>query len=185
MNNNIQSILTDIKRHLIRAFAQLDGWFDKEEEALYSVPLQGSRRMADILGNTMHINRLLLEEVHTRSIRAVDLAANSDFPLALAAYEFNKSSLDETAVANLIEEIRAEARQLQSLQHVRRELRDQLNECLYHLELLGNGEGALYRAVMAFNSLLELDAYQCLYFVALNADHSASRLRQAWEGVSH
>src|SRR5690606_548682 len=52
------------------------------------------------------------------------------------------------------------------LSELRSELRDQLDRCLVHLELLKNGEGLLYQTTMSVHELGRLDVYQYLYFLA-------------------
>ena len=54
------------------------------------------------------------------------------------------------------------------LSEVRSEIREQLNRCLIHLELLKNGEGMLYKISMSVNGMGKLDVYQVIYFLALH-----------------
>ena len=56
------------------------------------------------------------------------------------------------------------------------EIRDQLNRCLIHLEMLQNGEGLLVKTTMNVNGLGKLDVYQYIYFLALHVRRHLQQL---------
>lgn len=171
---NIQQTILTIQRQLISAFALFDGWFDKEHELLSYVPASHTMSISDVMEYTMLCNDQLLEKIGQENLDHLDLIVTSDPDQASYLHDFDRLVPDVANLRNLIEEVTIGQRQ--PLPVVRRKLRDQLNECLYQLELLGAGEGLLHYAASTVNSVLKLDVYQYMYFVAKHTQSKANLL---------
>jgi hypothetical protein len=147
----------------------LDAWFDKE---LPGDPMD--HHINGLLEHTMRDNRSLLAKAEGRSGK----------PVKLTTEEFERQILqspcqDSTAGdrSDLIAFRGSQSGMQKSrLQGLRRELRDQLEACLYQLDLLRLEEEELHQSVTAVASLLELDVYQYIYCIAQLTKRSAGEL---------
>jgi hypothetical protein len=164
----IHTIRFKIERQLIRAFAMLDAWFDKETD--YGADFQ----LNALLEHTMQGNRSLLAKLAGGSRNTVEITAE-ELEKEISRFECWQA-LDST-VSRRADVLGMQAKPGAWPMHgLRRELRNQLKECLYQLDLLSRGEGALHGTATAVHSLLELDVYQYIYCIALLTRRSAGQL---------
>jgi len=61
-------------------------------------------------------------------------------------------------------------------------LKLQLDECLFLLKQLENGEGVLYRTMMSVNGLGKIDVYHYIYFLCQHAKRHTTQMKQIKEG---
>jgi hypothetical protein len=159
----LENTLTTIKRDLIRAFAVLDGWFDKDDAFHHYKPP----------GKDLFV-RDLLERVALTGCYMMTLARSGDTQLLKLTTETNATGksgtvFDDAAVAQFLKEIRTEKcfqLSAKSLHELRAELRDQLHTCLCYLDLLSYGDEVLYRT--RFPGLSKGDLHQCMNLIALH-----------------
>lgn len=174
----IDTTIQTIKRELIRAFALVDEWFDKDDSLHRYKPHPERWSAGEVLEHVMLTSHYLLVLIDKGTVKALKQAEHADISEALRSYDFTHPALDEVGVAPSFTWERPDhmvPTGARSLCEVRRELRDQLNRCLCTLEQLCNGEGVLYKTTMTVNNIGKLDVYQYIYFLAL---HAKRHLRQ-------
>lgn len=144
----------------------LDAWFDMAGEG--AVIDQG---INELLSYTMNGNRALLAKAEKGSGNPVEITPR-ELEEEITRYDCGRS-LDSTVGdrSDLLGMGAGSAKA--SWWGLRRVLRDQLEECLYQLDRLQQGEGDLYEASEAVRCLLDLDVYQYIYCVALLTRRSA------------
>lgn len=176
---SIESIFKIVNNELIRAFAELDGWFDYEEHFLREKITGHQWSAAEILEHVMHTNNYLLLSIEKGSGKALKRAREKDLSEVLRSYRFQVPGMDEIAMPGTFE-WNSPAHMLPNgtvpLPELRAKLRDQLYRCLCQLDLLCNGEGVLVQRTMSVNRLGKLDLYQYLYFLALHARRHVTQL---------
>ena len=169
----------NLKRELIRTFAVVDEWFDKDSPLRCYQPSSGGWNVNEVLEHIMLTNHFLLIIIEKGTVKA--LRKSNDLPspnLVPADYSLGNAALHEIADPKSFAWQRPEHHQptgQRSIHEVRREIRNQLDRCLITLDLLPNGEGVLHQTTMSVNGLGKLDVYQYIYFLAL---HAQRHLRQ-------
>lgn len=175
----LEHIIINLKRELIRTFAVLDEWFDKEYSLCSYKPAAGGWSVPEVLEHIMLTNHFLLIIIDKGSTKALTKSeAFLGSVLWPEGYSLNNPTLHEIADPNAFEWQRPEHHQPSGrhpLWEIRREVRSQLEQCLITLELLPNGEGVLHHTTMSVNNLGKLDVYQYVYFLSL---HAQRHLRQ-------
>ena len=175
----LEQTLKTLKRELIRTFAVVDEWFDREHPLRCHYPFPGAWNINEVLEHIMLTNHYLLVIIDNGRTKAL---RNSQSASSLIKYP-KDYSLDSKAMSQIAD---PDAFPWQRPDHhqpggkiglyeIRREVRNQLNKCLITLDYLPNGEGILYETTMSVNNLGKLDVYQYLYFLAL---HAQRHLRQ-------
>ncbi len=173
--------LINLKRELIRTFAVVDEWFDKAHTLRNYKPADGGWRVSEVLEHVMLTNHFLLILIEKGTLKALKKSENaaSNF-LVPEDYVLANTTLLQVADPNAFGWQRPEHHQptgSQPLCKVRREIRDQLDQCLITLELLPNGEGILHHTTMSVNSLGKLDVYQYVYFLVLHAQRHIKQMK--------
>jgi hypothetical protein len=163
----IETTISKINQELIRSFAGLDSWFDRDE------PLLCTTR--ETLEQLMLTNRNVLLLIEKGSLKALTLAREAGWKGKLQEYHFEIPEVkdDETVVFFPVQYERTDAGELSD---IRRELRDQLYRCLCQIDLLAAGEGTLVRLPVLTDPSRQLDLYQCFYFLAININRQINTL---------
>ena len=184
----IEEIIVTIRNELIRSISALDGWFDKDEPLLEHRPTGGEWNVREVLEHVMLTNRFLLILIDKGSSKALRLEYSGDYRELLENYSLENAAMLEIGIHKSFDwhrpEHMAPTGKLQ-LDAVRDEIRDQLNRCLIHLELLQNGEGLLFKTTMTVNALGKLDVYQYIYFLALHVRRHLQHLEEIWEDYNN
>ena len=175
----IENILATIRNELIRSISALDEWFDKDEPILDHRPTGSEWNVRELLEHVMLTNRFLLILIDKGSSKALRQQHDGNFDNLLEDYCLENGAMLEIGIHKSFDWHRPEhmtpTGQL-PLRDVRDEIRDQLNRCLIHLELLENGEGLLFKTTMNVNGLGKLDVYQFIYFLALHVRRHLQQL---------
>lgn len=175
----IEEIIVTIRNELIRSISALDEWFDKDEPLLDHRPAGGEWNVRELLEHVMLTNRFLLILIDKGSSKALRLEYNGDYSELLEDYCLENASMLEIGIHKSFDwhrpEHMAPTGQMR-LDEVRDEIRDQLNRCLIHLELLENGQGLLFKTTMTINGLGKLDVYQYIYFLAMHVRRHLQQL---------
>jgi len=179
-----ENIIITIRNELIGSISILDGWFDKDDTLIDHKPAIGGWCVREVLEHVMLINRFLLNYIDQGSAKAMTQLNTSDIGNFLQHYNLENQVLAEAGVhksldLNTHDHTVPTGRAL--LPEVRREIREQLDRCLIHLELLKNGEGILFKTSMAINGLAKLDVYQNIYFLALHVKRHLFHLETIME----
>lgn len=179
----LEHIIINLKRELIRTFAVVDEWFDKEHSLRSYKPTAGGWCVNEVLEHIMLTNHFLLILVEKGTMKALKNSEVGDHDACFwpENYSLNKPGLHQVADPNAFAWHRPEHHQpsgSRPLWEVRREIRDQLDQCLITLELLPNGEGTMYKTTMSVNNLGKLDVYEYLYFLALHAQRHLRQLEK-------
>jgi hypothetical protein len=128
---------------------------------------------------TNHYLLILIEKGADKALRASSTTSVSG--LQLENYSLVNPAMLEIAQPDAFTWERPEHHQPTGqtpMQEVRRTMRDQLEQYLYILDLLPNGEGILHRTTMSVNNLGKLDVYQYLYFLALHAQRHIQQMNK-------
>lgn len=181
----LEHILINLKRDLIRTFAVMDEWFDKEHTLRSYKPSSGGWSVNEVLEHVMLTNYFLLiiiEKGRVKALRKSETLSKAD--MVPENYSLSNPALLEIARPSAFEWQRPEHHQpsgQRSLYEIRREIRYQLEQCLITLELLPNGEGVLHQTTMSVNNLGKLDVYQYLYFLSLHAQRHLQQMSKIEE----
>lgn len=179
-----ENIIITIRNELIGSISILDGWFDKDDTLIYHKPAIGGWSVREVLEHVMLINRFLLNFIDQGSAKAITQLNTSDISNFLQHYNLENQVLAEVGVHKSLDMNTHDHTMptgKASLPEVRREIREQLDRCLIHLELLKNGEGILFKTSMAINGLAKLDVYQNIYFLALHVKRHLFHLETIME----
>ena len=176
----LEHTLINLKRELIRTFAVVDEWFDKDHTLRCHKPSSGGWSVNEVLEHVMLTNHFLLIIImkgREKALKKRETLSGSE--IVPENYSLSNSALLEIAQPNAFVWQRPE-HHLPSgqkpLYKIRHEIRDQLDECLITLELLPNGEGVLHQTTMSVNNLGKLDVYQYVYFLALHAQRHIKQM---------
>jgi len=172
----INYTITTLKRDLIRSFAVLDSWFDKDDDFLDFRPPDGDS-VREVFARALNTGEAVMKIIdaggHQARVMSLDKVENAtDYELKLSLEEKNATNLLATFFTG-----DGQLNSCKSLPEIRSELRDQLDRCLCHLELLRNGEGALFNA--DFDASDSIDFYQCVQLLSIALKGYASVLTVA------
>jgi hypothetical protein len=169
----IEKIISQIRKELIRSISGLDAWFDKED-ALFSRTLQGSSKtVRELIEDVVMVNRHLLSIIDkARTDVKVDLISPPMDDYHLLEREMNLA-LNENRFSWPNEN---SSFKHTSLEQVRYEIREQLDRCLIHLELLMEGQASVFLTELSLGSIGRLDVYQSIYFLAVHVRRILSQL---------
>jgi hypothetical protein len=157
----IETTISKINQELIRSFAGLDSWFDRDE------PLLCTTR--ETLEQLILTNRNLLLLIEKGSLKARTLAREAGWKGKLQEYHFKIPEVKDDEIMFFFPvhpSDHHERTDAIGLSEIRKELRDQLYRCLCQIDLLAAGEGSLVRLPLPADPSRQLDLYQCFYFLA-------------------
>ena len=179
---HFEHILINLKRDLIRTFAVMDEWFDKDYPLRSYRPSTGGWSVDEVLEHVMLTNHFLLILIEKGCAKALKKADESGNVFALPkGYTLDNPVLLEIAKPEAFAWQRPEHHQptgQKPMHEVRNELRNHLDMCLITLDLLPNGEGTLHRTSMSVNNLGKLDVYQYIYFLSLHIQRHLQQLKK-------
>ncbi|HTE30121.1 MAG TPA: hypothetical protein VK666_07090 [Chryseolinea sp.] len=161
----MENVITKIRNELIRAVSGIDAWFDKDEALLNHKHAKGEKTCRELLHEVMMSNRYLLQTIDNGRTSASSLKSTIDVPLD--EYRLRSQELLDAAINKKVS-FDFQSKECENLQEVRAELREQLDRCLIHLELLIAEKGALFTTSLSVGSLGCLDVYQSIYFMAVH-----------------
>ncbi len=178
----LEHILINLKRELIRTFAVVDEWFDKEHPLCCYKPSSGGWSINEVLEHVMLTSRYLLIIIEKGTLKALRKRDTLSGPIMVPEnYTLGDSELLKIAEPDAFAWQRPEHHQPSGerpLCEIRREIRNQLEQCLITLELLANGEGVLHHTMMSVNNLGKLDVYQYVYFLSLHAQRHLRQMKK-------
>ena len=178
----IEYILNNLRRELIRTFAVMDGWFDKPISLRRYKPVDKGWNINEVLEHIMLANHYLVIVIDRSRAGAWKKSEASGATAGLQeSYELSTPALleltDPEAIAwQCHNHHQPLGKRLPS--DIRRELRNHLETCLITLEMLPNGEGALHQTPVAFNNIGKLDVYQQVYFLILHAQRHLHQMKK-------
>lgn len=164
----IQDISTRLERQLIRAFATLDAWFDTDEAESHAV--------REVLEATIRGNRLFLSKTQSdKSRTAVVELTPGELERKLLASPCGDSTAGDISDVLSVEAGRESPLTGTLKQAMRRELRNQLEACLDHLDEM-RAEEEINDRFTAVKCLLDLDVYQYIYCIIQMTRRNAGKL---------
>lgn len=166
---DINSLLSEIRSHLISTFESIDTWFDKSLALRHYRPENGGWTIDEILEHIGLTNHFLLILIEKGTRKALQNSANQDLKAALAHYVFHRDKLTEIGLHRSFPWMRPahmEPSGSKPLSEIRQQLKSQLAHCLGYLDQIPNGEGVLYTTTMTVNDLGKIDVYEYIYFLA-------------------
>jgi hypothetical protein len=178
----MENVIVTIRRELIRSISGLDSWFDMDDGLMEYRPSSGNWSVCELLEAVMLTNRLLLDFIdrgNSKSVHSLRAGLEELHPTYFLQHDALWQAACEKSI-ELVRYCRPAASALPPL--VRQEIREQLDRCLIHLELLQNGEGVLCKTGMVVDGLGELDVYQVIYFLALHVKCHLPELQKILEG---
>ncbi len=172
----IEDSIITIRNELIRSISGLDGWFDCGEILVAHKPSTGGWSVGDVLEHVMLANEYLLLLIDQGTVAALQ-QTEKDRHNGLYDHCLILPSLKKVEIDKLFHAPMAPTGK-KLLSEVRSEIRDQLNRCLIHLELLSKGEGVLRKTSMLMSGMGALDVYECIYLLALHARTHLNELEE-------
>ena len=170
----MENVIIKIRNELIRSISGIDSWFDREDALLEHRCGTDSKSVRELLEDVMHVNRHLLQIIDGARINAPK-SALVDVPME--NYCLQTQLLDDAAIHKRLQlGLVSHQGGKTELSEVRHEIREQLDRCLIHLELLLAGEGIAFKTKLAIGDLGELDVYHSIYFLAVNTKRYLSEL---------
>jgi hypothetical protein len=167
----IETTISKINQELIRSFAGLDSWFDRDEPLLCTT--------LETLEQLMLTNRNLLLLIEKGGLKARALAHETGWKEKLKEYHFEIPVVKDNETDGFFSVHPLEHQERTDtivLSEIRSELRDQLYRCLCQIDLLAAGEGALVKLQLPVDPCRELDLYQCFYFLAIYINRQVNTL---------
>jgi len=184
---DIAPLIQEIRAFLHTTFAEIDLWFDKDPDLRNDQPQNGGWTINQILEHIGLTNHFLLILIEKGTQKALNNANDLDLKTALENYHFHKDQLTEIGLHKSFDWIRPEHMEPtgeKTLPEVRNQLKDQLAQCLNCLDLLKNGEGALYKTTMTVNNFGKIDVYEYLYFLGQHGQRHLTQMRRNAEAYN-
>jgi hypothetical protein len=170
---SIESIISKINKELISSFAELDSWFDCDEQFLCEKFSSDQWSVTDTLEHVMLTNHYLLSLMTNR----IPVATEKDLPSTLQHYTLQVPEIEYLTSGgypwHLQDHLQPKGI---TPAEIRSQLRDQLYSCLRQLDLLAGGEEVSVRISIPAERPCEVDIYQSLYLLALYAKRHCSLL---------
>jgi hypothetical protein len=181
----LEHTLINLKRELIRTFAVVDEWFDKEHPLRCHKPFAEAWSINEVLEHLMLTNHYLLIIIDNGTAQALRKKQSmSEVFVFPDNYSLSNEAMLQIAEPGSFPWQRPDHHQptgQPGIHEVRRELRNQLDKCLITLDFLPNGEGILHHTTMSVNNLGKLDVYQYVYFLILHAQrHIKQMTKNEW-----
>ena len=176
----LNHIIINLKRDLIRTFAVVDEWFDKELAIRSYRSSTASWSINEVLEHIMLSNHYLLILIEKGTKKALK-ASEDKAILWPEQYSLSDPALHQIADPDAFAWHRPDHHAptgSKTMWEIRREIRDQLHRCLIILEVVPNGEGTLHRTAMSVNNLGRLDVYQYVYFLSLHAQRHLKQMQK-------
>jgi hypothetical protein len=165
-----------VRDALCSIFAQVDSWFDRNDELRRFKPASGGWSVDQVLEHITLTNRFLMLTLRKwvgiaeHRARRGDAVPEGESDLECMAVIGERGSFGWVRPEHM------EPTGLPSSVEVRANLHGQLGECLILLERISRGEGALCRVTMTVNNLGKIDLYQWLYFITQHARRHLQQL---------
>ncbi|MEJ7644522.1 MAG: hypothetical protein WKF87_07990 [Chryseolinea sp.] len=161
----VENVVKKIRRELIRSVSRIDAWFDRDSALLDYRSATTTKTITELLAQAMLTNRFIvqiIDEGHINNIKGnMNGMPVADYCAKIQELEnLNTSPVDFDSSPSLEDSI--------DLNEIRYEIREQLHRCLIHLENLFDAENEPFETNLAVGELGKLDAYQCIYFLALH-----------------
>jgi hypothetical protein len=177
----IKNIISEIEIFLNRTFSEIEVWFDKEKNLRAYKPKSGGWNIDQVLEHIALTNHFLLILIDKGANKALHNIQNLVLEDELKNYEFHRDKLDEVGLHKSFPWIRPEHMEPKgekSMEEVRSELKNQLQQCLEILDKVKNGEGVLYKTTMSVNQLGKIDVYEYLYFLAQHGQRHITQMKK-------
>jgi hypothetical protein len=177
----IESLISEIKDHLHKTFSEIDTWFFKEASLREYKPKSGGWSINEILEHIALTSHFLLILIEKGSRKALANTLNLNLEEELKNYNFHRDKIEEVGRHESFAWIRPEhmdPKGIRSLEEIRQQLKDQLNQCLDVLQKLPHGEGVLSRTTMTVNDLGKIDVYEFIYFLSQHGQRHISQMEK-------
>ena len=181
MRTDIISLITEIRNHLRITFSEIDGWFDKDASLMGYKPDSGGWSINEILEHIALTSHFLLILIEKGSRKALANTLNLNLEEELNNYNFHRDKIEEVGRHESFAWVRPEhmdPKGERSLEEIRQQLKDQLNQCLEVLSKLPNGEGVLSKTTMTVNDLGKIDVYEFIYFLSQHGQRHISQMEK-------
>ena len=170
-----QTIRT-VRDSLCSNFAQLDRWFDHNEELRRYKPATGGWSVDQVLEHVSLTNHFLLLTIR-KGVGTAEQRARRGDPVPAGESDLQcLHVIGERGSFGWERPEHMEPTGKLSSDEVQATLFRQLGECLILLERLDGGIGALCRVTMTVNGLGKIDLYQWLYFLGQHARRHLQQL---------
>lgn len=145
--NSITDAINETKASLSSISEAADHWFDKEEQLRAYKPVNGGWNINEVLEHIVLTNHYLLILIRKGMKKALKAAEEGTGSIP-ADYQLHTKELEEVGKHGSFKWIRPEHMEPKgerSLDDVRKEFHEQLQECHAALDAMPNGEGTLYK----------------------------------------
>lgn len=163
-------------------FGALDVWFDKEPGLFQYTPRAGWSvpEVLEHVGLTNHFLLILIRKGVDKALRNIN---KLDLDNELTQFQPDLEKLNEIGLRGSFNWERPEHMEPagKDLVEVRKQLKEQRDECAGFLETMKNGEGLLYKTRMSVNDLGKINVYEYIYFLSLHARRHLAQLEKIEE----
>lgn len=177
----ISDIINKIKIEYDRIFAELDNWFDVDDELLNYPPTGGGWNIRFILEHISLTNHFLLILIRKATAKAIAQSKKADISNLTSDYDLDWNKLKQIGIHQSFNWNRPEHMEptgVTDLVEVKSTLYRQKNEALSCLNQLKNGEGKLYKTMMTVNNLGKIDVYHYIYFLVQHAKRHIGQMEK-------
>lgn len=176
-----EGFMSRIKSELSNTFDEVYGWFDVQNEVMYSVGRDGGWSIAEVLEHISLTNYYLLILIRKGAIKSLEMAAQESYRHLLEGYDIDWAKMELIGKPGAFKWHRP-AHMVPtgsvSLEDVKNRLRLQEKECLDLLEQLAEGQGVLYKTTMSVNNLGKLDVYHYMVFLVEHTRRHLVQMKQ-------
>ncbi len=177
----IQNVITKIKDDLSKAFADLFLCFEANDELLDYRPVKGGWTIREVLEHVSLTNHFLLILIRKGTAKAVEISKDKNYDDLLLNYDLDWEKLKMIGEHNSFKWNRPEhmePKRVFSLNEIRSNLNEQMQECLSLLDQMPNGEGVLYKTMMSVNDLGKIDVYHYIYFLVQHINRHLTQMEK-------
>jgi DinB superfamily len=178
---NIFSFIKIVETTLSDAFNDVDNWFDMPADIRQFRPQNDGWTIDEILEHiylTNHFLLIIIEKAATKSVKKRADLNLIEIPLE---YDFPIEKLNDVGIHKSFKWVRPEHMEPTGnipLSILRKNLKNQLLECMLVLNKIQNGEGVLQTTMMSVNDLGKMDVYSYLYFLAKHAERHLTQMQK-------
>ncbi len=174
----VENVVVKIKRELIRSVSRIDAWFDADGALLDHRSATASRSVHELLQEAMLANRYILQIIDEGRLSNVKGTFN-DMPVD--EYCAKIQALEDAKSVRVDFDFAPSSQVRYALREIRYEIREQLHRCLIHLDDLIDGEIEPFETNLSVGEFGRLDAYQCIYFLAMHVRRCLEQLDNTLE----
>jgi len=162
---------------LVSVFHDVDGWFNRPEEAMAYKPKSGGWSIREVLEHITLTNHFLMLIIGKGCKKCIQRAAKHPVPAEGESDLDLLATIGQRGSFRWIRPEHMEPSGTKSMKEVRALMHEQVQACLTALASIEGGVGAMYQVRMSVNNCGKMDMYQWLFFLAEHARRHLSQMQ--------